>query len=563
MMSELPTPPTVSARRVYKMSHQVLARKWRPQTFADVSGQSHIVRALSNALAQQRLHHAYLLTGTHGVGKTSLARILAKCLNCEQGISNTPCLTCSHCQAIEQNQFIDLIEIDAASRTRVEDTRELLDNVQYMPTIGRYKVYLIDEVHMLSNHSFNALLKTLEEPPAHVIFILATTDPERLPVTVRSRCLHFQLKAMSAEQITQRLAFILEAEQLNFTMAALATIAHAAQGSMRDALSLLDQVIALGQGNVTEQATLDLLGGISTEGILALLRSLANKEGKALLETIQRWLSEGIDFQLALDAIIENLHQISLLQIVPDTNARDNCHAIREALAAALPKEQVQLYYQIALHGKRDLPYAPTSRLGFEMTLLRMLAFAPAQSIEEPDRANRGNPLKEPEEQLLIDKTAPFESPQELTHTNNIQRSNNAQHSSAKSIDWGELITQLNLKGPSKLLAESCVLQYFDEGGITLELDPKQQPLLTTLSQEKLTQAITTYFGKSICVRIEMGRAGLASPANLVQQREATALHQAEQHLLGDAGLQSLLQRFDASIEPGSIQPTFNEEIKQ
>ncbi|MBY0544670.1 MAG: DNA polymerase III subunit gamma/tau [Gammaproteobacteria bacterium] len=557
------------------MTHQVLARKWRPQTFADVSGQTHVVRALSNALAQHRLHHAYLLTGTRGVGKTSLARILAKCLNCEKGISNTPCLTCSHCQAIEQNQFIDLIEIDAASRTRVEDTRELLDNVQYMPTIGRYKVYLIDEVHMLSNHSFNALLKTLEEPPAHVIFILATTDPERLPVTVRSRCLHFQLKAMSPEQITQRLAVILEAEQLKYTTAALAAIAHAAQGSMRDALSLLDQVIALGQGDVTEQAAFDLLGGINTEGILALLRSLTNNEGKALLETSQRWLSEGVDFQLALDAIIDNLHQISLLQVIPDANEFDSCHAMRQALASDLQKEQVQLYYQIALYGKRDLAYAPTPRLGFEMTLLRMLAFSPAKSIDAPKIIANLN-LESPPVQIASatipaiiaapeepPSTAPILSSQEpstIVSVNPIDTPSTIR----PLIDWPVLITQLQLKGPSKLLAESCVLkQYDNETGIILELDPKQQPMLTQLSQEKLTQAISIYFAKSICVKIEIGRSGLASPANLVQQREAAALHQAEQSLLNDPGLQSLLHRFDAAIEPGSIQPKIYEETSK
>jgi DNA polymerase-3 subunit gamma/tau len=568
------------------MTHQVLARKWRPRTFADVTGQQHVVRALSNALQQHRLHHAYLLTGTRGVGKTTLARILAKCLNCESGITNEPCLTCSHCLAIEQGQFIDLIEIDAASRTRVEDTRDLLDNVQYMPTVGRYKVYLIDEVHMLSNHSFNALLKTLEEPPAHAIFILATTDPERLPVTVLSRCLQFQLKTMTPEQITQRLAHILEVENFTFTQPALAAIAHAAQGSMRDALSLLDQVIALGQGNVTEEAALDLLGGITTEGILQLLQSITMSNGEQTLTIIQQWLHDGIDFQHALDGVIDCLHQISVIQVVPKF-AEQNVAS--QELAQQLTKEQVQLYYQIALYGKRDLAYAPTPRLGFEMTMLRMLAFAPAAKVEQPvlthahDSSNNipktlaNNPTPEVKikntESLVNAKPDKIEKPVsppiaaviENILTPTPQHETNQPNIAPTLIksnesDWAKIIPQLSLTGPTKVLAEYCLIKQFDDNNMTLELDGSHRAMLTQISQEKLTNAITNYYGKPIHVKIEIGQSGLACPANLARQREAAILDQAEQTLLKDTGLQSLLQRFDASIEPGSIQAKSEEE---
>ncbi|MFN7097807.1 MAG: DNA polymerase III subunit gamma/tau [Gammaproteobacteria bacterium] len=565
------------------MTHQVLARKWRPSTFADVSGQQHVVRALSNALQQRRLHHAYLLTGTRGVGKTTLARILAKCLNCERGMTHEPCLTCDSCQAIEQGQFIDLIEIDAASRTRVEDTRDLLDNVQYMPTVGRYKVYLIDEVHMLSNHSFNALLKTLEEPPAHVIFILATTDPERLPITVLSRCLQFQLKAMTNEQITQRLAYILQDEKFEFTPAALSTIANAAQGSMRDALSLLDQVIALGQGKVTEQAALDLLGGITTDSILQLLKSISDNQGAQVLELIQQWLHDGIDFQHAMNAVIDCLHQISILQMVPE---KADQHVLSQTIAQQLTKEQIQLYYQIALYGKRDLPYAPTPRLGFEMTMLRMLAFAPATEVaperitksysplaenqsmqahtnkREADKKIASTPLPSSDDITIIAPEPQHEISQPLVITNE-PLNTPAAAIITDELDWATIIQQLNLSGPTKVLADYCLIKQFDADTLMLELDGSHRAMLTQISQEKLTNAITNYYGKPICVKIAIGQSGLSCPANLARQRETAILEQAEQTLLKDAGLQSLLQRFDASIEPGSIQPKSQEETNK
>lgn len=541
------------------MTHQVLARKWRPRTFADVSGQQHIVLALMNALTQQRLHHAYLLTGTRGVGKTTLARILAKSLNCLTGITAQPCLTCAHCVAIEQGLFIDLLEIDAASRTRVEDTRELLDNVQYMPTIGRYKIYLIDEVHMLSNHSFNALLKTLEEPPAHVIFILATTDPERLPATVLSRCLQFQLKMMTVEQITARLTYILQQENYAFNPIALTNIAHAAQGSMRDALSLLDQVIAVGQGEVNEEATLTLLGGLSTKSILQLLVALSQQQGLEILTLIQGWLETGVDFHAALDQVLEQLHHISVLQTV--ANAPIPTSELATHLAQQFSKEQTQLYYQIALHGKRDLAYTPTPRLGFEMTLLRMLAFSPMQSIATPTNLQNNAAILTPAAAVPVAPAVPVvPAVQPIIATPTATQP--TQPDSTK-VNWAKLIPELGLTGLPKVLAEYTKLLTFDGENIVLELDGNQKAMLTAASQEKLSQALMNYYGKTICVNIQIGQPGLACPANLAQQQASANLQTAEQTLSNDASLQSLLQRFNGLIEPGSVRLKSLEETNK
>jgi len=360
------------------MTHIVLARKWRPRSFQEVVGQAPVVRALVNSLDQNRLHHAYLLTGTRGVGKTSIARLFAKCLNCQQGVSSTPCGTCQNCLSIDAGRFLDLLEVDAASRTKVEDTRDLLDNVQYAPTQGRYKVYLIDEVHMLSNHSFNALLKTLEEPPPHVKFLLATTDPQRLPITVLSRCLQFHLKNLSQEQIAKQLRFILEAEECRYEPAALTYLAQAAQGSMRDALSLTDQAIAYTNGDVTAQEVKTLLGATEPELLLSLLHHVADANAAAMLEEINTLAEMGVDFPHVLEALLSILHQLTLAQTLPGISLESQQEPEKiAALAQKLTAETLQLYYQIALMGRRDLPFASTPRAGFEMILLRMYAFAP------------------------------------------------------------------------------------------------------------------------------------------------------------------------------------------
>lgn len=370
------------------MSYQVLARKWRPRTFHELVGQQHVSRALINALDQERLHHAYLFTGTRGVGKTTIARIFAKCLNCEQGVTSTPCGECQTCRAIDEGRFVDLIEVDAASRTKVEDTRELLDNVQYAPTQGRFKVYLIDEVHMLSSHSFNALLKTLEEPPPHVKFLLATTDPQKLPVTVLSRCLQFALKAMPPEQVVAHLTHILNAEQVSFEEPALWLLGRAAEGSMRDALSLTDQAISFGHGNVSEGDVRAMLGTLDHRYIINLAESISTVDAAAVLEQVARLSEQAPDFAQVLDELSSLFHRLAVAQMVPD--AVDNGFGDRQAmlnLASRFTPEDVQLYYQISLAGRGEMNNAPEPRAALEMTLLRMLAFRPQGIPKPPDVA--------------------------------------------------------------------------------------------------------------------------------------------------------------------------------
>ncbi len=374
-----------SPRRSVSMSYQVLARKWRPRSFREMVGQAHVLKALINALDNQRLHHAYLFTGTRGVGKTTIARILAKCLNCETGVSSTPCGQCSVCREIDEGRFVDLIEVDAASRTKVEDTRELLDNVQYAPSRGRYKVYLIDEVHMLSTHSFNALLKTLEEPPPHVKFLLATTDPQKLPVTILSRCLQFSLKNMPPERVVEHLTQVLEAEQIPFEEDALWLLGRAADGSMRDAMSLTDQAIAFGEGQVLARDVRSMLGTLDHGQVYGVLQNLIEGNAAGLLEVIRQLAEQGPDWSGVLAELLNVLHRVAIAQVVPE--AVDNGQGDRErvlALARALPAEDVQFYYQMGLIGRRDLPLAPDPRSGFEMVLLRMLAFRPADVAQTP-----------------------------------------------------------------------------------------------------------------------------------------------------------------------------------
>jgi DNA polymerase-3 subunit gamma/tau len=370
------------------MSYQVLARKWRPRVFREMVGQEHVLQALINALDHNRLHHAYLFTGTRGVGKTTIARILAKCLNCETGVSSEPCGQCASCREIAEGRFVDLIEVDAASRTKVEDTRELLENVQYAPTRGRYKVYLIDEVHMLSNSSFNALLKTLEEPPPHVKFLLATTDPQKLPMTILSRCLQFNLKNMNPERIVQHLKFVLNEELVPFEESALWHLGRAADGSMRDAMSLTDQAIAYGSGKITESEVSAMLGTIDQTAVYDIVNALASLDGRSVLAAVERMSEQAPDYASAIAEMLAVLHRIAIAQALPE--AVDNSHGDRERimqLAQQLPAEDVQLFYQTALLGRRDLPLAPDPRAGFEMVLLRMLAFKPQGVIDMPTQA--------------------------------------------------------------------------------------------------------------------------------------------------------------------------------
>ncbi|WP_187487858.1 DNA polymerase III subunit gamma/tau [Duffyella gerundensis] len=388
------------------MSYQVLARKWRPQAFSDVVGQEHVLTALANGLSLGRIHHAWLFSGTRGVGKTTIARLLAKGLNCETGITATPCGQCDNCREIEQGRFVDLIEIDAASRTKVEDTRDLLDNVQYAPARGRFKVYLIDEVHMLSRHSFNALLKTLEEPPEHVKFLLATTDPQKLPVTILSRCLQFHLKALDVDQIRGQLAHVLQHEQVEAEPRALQLLARAADGSMRDALSLTDQAIAMGQGSVTTDSVTAMLGTMDDEQPLALIEALAAADGEAVMALLNQAASRGVEWEALLVEMLRLLHRIAMIQLLPTASGDEdalNLQRLRE-LARTLPPVDVQLYYQMLLTGRKELPLAPDRRMGVEMTLLRALAFHPQQTIDEPVNARPA----------MVAQPAPAMPPQKL-----------------------------------------------------------------------------------------------------------------------------------------------------
>ncbi|RLA01278.1 MAG: DNA polymerase III subunit gamma/tau [Gammaproteobacteria bacterium] len=382
------------------MSYQVLARKWRPGNFDEMVGQAHVLRALSSSLDNERLHHAYLFTGTRGVGKTTIARILARCLNCEQGISSKPCGTCSACMEINEGRFVDLIEVDAASRTKVEDTRELLENVQYRPTRGRYKVYLIDEVHMLSNHSFNALLKTLEEPPPHVVFLLATTDPQKLLPTVLSRCLQFHLKNMQPDDISGHLAHILKTEDIEFDEAALGSLAWSAKGSMRDALSLLDQAIAFGNGTVLDADVREMLGTIDRDQIYRILSAIAANDGAACMAIIDELSQFAPDYEDVLAELLAVLHRIALIQQIPDASMATQDLEQIKGLAATISSEDIQLFYQLGLHGRRDIPLAPDKRSGFEMCMLRLMNFRPAAARPAASVQVAGQgapPVKKPE----------------------------------------------------------------------------------------------------------------------------------------------------------------------
>ncbi|EBS8364531.1 DNA polymerase III subunit gamma/tau [Salmonella enterica subsp. diarizonae serovar 50:z:-] len=420
------------------MSYQVLARKWRPQTFADVVGQEHVLTALANGLSLGRIHHAYLFSGTRGVGKTSIARLLAKGLNCESGITATPCGVCDNCREIEQGRFVDLIEIDAASRTKVEDTRDLLDNVQYAPARGRFKVYLIDEVHMLSRHSFNALLKTLEEPPAHVKFLLATTDPQKLPVTILSRCLQFHLKALDVEQIRHQLEHILNEEHIAHEPRALQLLSRAADGSLRDALSLTDQAIASGDGQVSTQAVSAMLGTLDDDQALSLVEAVVDANGERVMSLINEAAARGIEWEALLVEMLSLLHRIAMVQLSPAALGSDMAaieQRMRE-LARTVPPGDLQLYYQTLLIGRKELPWAPDRRMGVEMTLLRALAFHPRMPLPEPETPRQSfapvaptavmTPTQVPQQSAPASQTSPAPLPastsQVLAARNQLQR---------------------------------------------------------------------------------------------------------------------------------------------
>lgn len=534
------------------MSYLVLARKWRPQTFSAMVGQQHVLQALINALDNQRLHHAYLFTGTRGVGKTTIARILAKCLNCEAGISSTPCGECASCIAIDAGRFVDLIEVDAASRTKVEDTREILDNVQYAPTQGRYKVYLIDEVHMLSGHSFNALLKTLEEPPEHVKFLLATTDPQKLPVTVLSRCLQFHLKNMLPEQIVAHLTHILQQENISAEEPALWQIAQAADGSMRDALSLLDQAIAFSNAGITESAMRDMLGTVEQSHIHALITALQQRDGNAIFQTCREFAELGIDFNNALSNLLTALHFIALAQTVP-TAIDDNVpHAnfLREQ-ATLFSAQDIQLFYQIGLLGQRDIPLAPSPRVGFEMVLLRMLAFQPGKSAPlptpeaTPTAEKKTAPVAQPDGPPVATKEpAPATEPNVETSTVN---------SVTPADSWEAMVPQLKLSGMSHALADNCVLVRREGNQIELHLAPTHAPMLTENAKGRLQKALDNLLNQSTKLTITVAENDTMTPAQITQADSDARQQAAEQKINEDPHVQAILEQFDGTIAPGSV----------
>ncbi|SFQ42407.1 DNA polymerase-3 subunit gamma/tau [Geopseudomonas sagittaria] len=662
------------------MSYQVLARKWRPRSFREMVGQTHVLKALINALDNQRLHHAYLFTGTRGVGKTTIARILAKCLNCEQGVSSTPCGQCSVCREIDEGRFVDLIEVDAASRTKVEDTRELLDNVQYAPSRGRYKVYLIDEVHMLSTHSFNALLKTLEEPPPHVKFLLATTDPQKLPVTILSRCLQFSLKNMPPERVVEHLTHVLTVEQIPFEVDALWLLGRAADGSMRDAMSLTDQAIAFGEGKVLAADVRSMLGTLDHGQVYGVLQALLEGDARALLEAVRHLAEQGPDWAGVLAEILNVLHRVAIAQVLPD--AVDNGQGDRDrvlALAAALPGEDVQFYYQMGLIGRRDLPLAPDPRSGFEMVLLRMLAFRPADAARAPDtplkttgisqattdspaapvagpalertvapaaseppapvarpvepparaaapvaplepvdvpwdtaapapspapgeevaRARAAEPAAQTvaaERAAVVSASAPRPSPaaaeaaddavddgddydaidvDAYAYLESMQPVDEDEYAASAAApvevpqpaatpatglaaEWLELFPKLGLAGMTASIAANCTLVAVDGDRWHLHLDPGQSALFNASQQRRLSDALSSYHGRSLTLQIDIVRPEQETPAQAAARQRAERQRQAEASIHADPLVRQMMDQFAAVIRDGTIVPLEN-----
>ncbi|MDP2693620.1 MAG: DNA polymerase III subunit gamma/tau [Gallionella sp.] len=542
----------------------VLARKWRPKIFAQLAGQEHVVRALSNALTQNRLHHAYLFTGTRGVGKTTIARIFAKSLNCLTGITATPCGECSACKEIDSGRFVDLVELDAASNTQVDNMRELLESALYAPTSGRFKVYIIDEVHMLSKSAFNAMLKTLEEPPGHVKFILATTDPQKIPVTVLSRCLQFNLKQLPPALIAARLQYVLEQEQLSFEPAAINLVARAAQGSMRDALSLMDQAIAFSAGKVEEAVVRTMLGAIDQGYLFDLLAALCERDGVALLEIADNMAARSVAFDAALQELATLLHRIALTQTVPQAIADDEPERVRLLeLAQALTPEDIQLYYQIAIHGRDEIDLAPDEYAGFTMTLLRMLAFAPARGGQpamaaQPVRAAAGGRAAPDGEASPVSK-APLDSqsghvPAEPVSIRPV--SSSGAKSSGQQLDWGVLLAQLNVQGMAQQLAKNCMLESLSDQQITLCLAPEHKHLQANkVATEKLQAALNDYFAKPIKLSIVLGKTESATPAVVEQQGKQLRQQQASDSIASDDFVREAQAELDAELITESIKP--------
>ena len=530
------------------MSYVALARKYRPKRFSEMVGQEHVRRALSNALEADRVHHAFLFTGTRGVGKTTIARILAKCLNCEVRVGPEPCGVCSACREIDEGRFVDLIEVDAASRTKVDDTRELLDNVQYAPTRGRYKVYLIDEVHMLSTHSFNALLKTLEEPPPRVKFLLATTDPQKLPLTVLSRCLQFNLKRLPVALLIERMRAILEAEGIAFDAAAVRLIAQAADGSVRDGLSLLDQLLAFGGGKAGEPEARAMLGTIARDHVVRLAELLGGGDAAAILAAARSLDEFAPDYAQLLDELASLLVRIAVKQVLPQFEGDELYDPeLLERLAACLAPEDVQLYYQTAIIGRRDLPLAPDPRTGFEMTLLRMLAFRPTGA------AGESLPVPRPDSSRTAAAAAPSRTPQA---TATAAAATVAPSAGAPGGDaWASLIGQLDLQGAARQLASHCVLIGREGAVVRLALDPRNQLVRTRAQEEKLAQALSRHYGEPVRLEFVAAEAAVQTPAQALERASLAELDAARQTLDVDPTVRALKERFGATLLPDTVRP--------
>ncbi|MGE4634225.1 MAG: DNA polymerase III subunit gamma/tau [Arenicellales bacterium] len=552
------------------MSYQALARKWRPRRFTDVVGQAHVVGALTTALEQNRVHHAFLFTGTRGVGKTTLARLLAKALNCEQAPCAEPCGSCPACTGVDEGRYIDLLEIDAASRTRIDDTREILDNVQYAPTLGRYKVYLIDEVHMLSGHSFNALLKTLEEPPSHVKFLLATTDPQKLPPTILSRCLQFNLRVLKPEEITGQLHKIANAEGLEVDEVGLATLARAASGSMRDALSLLDQGIVFGSGRVTGTEVREMLGMIEQQQVDTILRALAAADGSTLIDTVAQMASRAIDYMAALDDLLLVLHDVSLYQILPEAaSAKQADSDLVVHLASTMTKEDVQLYYQIGMLGKRDMLLAPDPVSGFEMTLLRMLTFHPADeggagsSGEPPAQKGPTAPVRKERTQgqgaVSVRATGASADSAPSAEPASVQSPASPPETDLADPDlWATFVDDLGLKGVTREFAMNLSPRSYDpqKRVLIVSLKPNLAKLHSQSRQASLENAFSQFNGSPVKLKlIEGSEDAPETPTQNRARHDSEEKAQAYQALMDDPMVKDIMERFDATVVPGSVRP--------
>jgi len=539
------------------MSYQALARKWRPKTFAELSGQEHVVRALSNALERGRLHHAYLLTGTRGVGKTTIARILAKSLNCVKGVTATPCGVCPACIDIDAGRFVDLLELDAASNTGIDNMREILDNARYAPTVGRYKVYLIDEVHMLSKAAFNSMLKTLEEPPEHVKFVLATTDPQKIPVTVLSRCLQFNLKLLPAPLIAKRLAEILRAEGVPFEDAAAALIARVAHGSMRDALSVLDQAIAYGAGEVREGIVRTMLGAADADYVYRIADALIARDGPALLGEAQALAERSVSLVNALEELAALFHRIAVCQTVPEAAEALPDAARVKALARAFAPESVQLAYQICVQGRADLALAPDEPTGFSMTLLRLLAFEPASesngdTAAAPHAAPKTRQAGTPSE---AESSATSANAPELSVLRAAAAPAPASGDAPEPAAWPAFVASMKLSGMALQLAAQTELKAVAGNEFVLAVPEASRHLTDRAYADKLKAAIEQILGRRVRLRFEIGGAAATTLAAQEKRERDAAQAKTEAAFRDDPFVQDVLSRFDARIKPNSIKP--------